>query len=124
MITKGVHCEGPFINPEKKGAHEESYIQTSLSPTLLRQCYGECLGNLRVVTLAPELSGSEEAISWLGQELGCVVSLGHSMSSLGTAERAVECGATLITHLFNAMLPVREGGRGKGGRREVREGGR
>lgn len=102
----GVHCEGPFINLEKKGAHEESFIQNTLSPALIKESYGSCLDNIRIVTLAPELNGSSETIRWLSSELGMVVSLGHSMSSLKTAEKAVGCGASLITHLFNAMLPV------------------
>ena len=115
MYFLGVHCEGPFINAEKKGAHEECYIIDRLSPSLVRECYGNALGNVKIITLAPELSGSNETIKWLTEELGWVVSLGHSMSSLSTAETAFGCGASLITHLFNAMLPVREGGR-EGGR--------
>ncbi len=59
------------------------------------------------MTMAPELQGSEETIRWLTEEMKLVVSLGHSMSSLSTAESAVTAGASLITHLFNAMLPVR-----------------
>lgn len=61
---------------------------------------------MRLITLAPELRGSNETIKWLTEEMGLVVSLGHSMSSLDMAEKAFECGASLITHLFNAMLPV------------------
>lgn len=78
-----------------------------LSSSMVKECYGNALDNVRIITLAPELSGSNETIKWLPEELGLVVSLGHSMSSLDTAERAFECGASLITHLFNAMLPVR-----------------
>ena len=61
---------------------------------------------MKVVTLAPELDGSHETIKWMAEEQGWVVSMGHSMSSLNTAEAAFECGASLLTHLFNAMLPV------------------
>jgi N-acetylglucosamine-6-phosphate deacetylase len=77
-----------------------------ISRSEVRECYGESLKNVRIVTLAPELKDSGEAIKWLTEELGVVVSLGHSMSSLSTAEAAFDCGASLITHLFNAMLPV------------------
>ncbi len=59
-------------------------------------------------TLAPELPGSCSSIKWLTEEKGVIVSLGHSMATLAAAEEAVDCGASLITHLFNAMLPVRE----------------
>ena len=100
-----MHCEGPFINSEKKGAHQECFIENTLTPSRVRDCYGS-LDNVRLLTLAPELQGSEDTIRWLREETGCVVSLGHSMSSLSVAERAVDAGASLITHLFNAMLPV------------------
>lgn len=105
----GVHLEGPFINVEKKGAHREKYIQNKVSPSVVEECYGHSLDTVRIVTLAPELSGSEETIQWLTEDYGVVVSLGHSMSALDTAEKAFRCGASLITHLFNAMLPVQLG---------------
>lgn len=121
----GVHCEGPFISREKKGAHRENLVQDSICPKKLSQCY-ESLDNISIVTLAPELSGATETIKWLC-ERGIVVSMGkqnlmyvyyhllypcvfvpvgHSMAALKIAERAVREGASLITHLFNAMLPV------------------
>ena len=64
------------------------------------------MDNIKILTLAPEIAGSDETIKWLKEELNWVVSLGHSMTSLSGAERAFSCGASLITHLFNAMLPV------------------
>ena len=105
IIVSGVHCEGPFISSEKKGAHEEQYIRNSLSPASVSECYGS-LDNVRLVTLAPELPGAREAVRWLSEAKGVMVSLGHSMAQLSTAEAAVDSGASLITHLFNAMLPV------------------
>ncbi|CAI8019600.1 N-acetylglucosamine-6-phosphate deacetylase [Geodia barretti] len=100
----GVHVEGPFISREKKGAHPEQFIQSLLSPGAVVRTYG-CLDNVRVVTLAPELEGAQHTIRWLSRKKGVVVSLGHSMADLTTAEHAVNSGASLITHLFNAMLP-------------------
>ena len=74
-------------------------------PPPLQQCYGSTDG-LSIVTLAPELPGAMDGIRWLSRERGVVVSLGHSMARLKVAEEAVRGGAALITHLFNAMLPV------------------
>jgi len=50
----GVHCEGPFINGKKKGAHREAFIQSDPSPDTLQRCYGS-MDNVRIITLAPEL---------------------------------------------------------------------
>ena len=123
LVILGVHLEGPFINVEKKGAHQEKYIQNKVSPSAVKECYGSGLDDARIVTLAPELMGSEETIRWLTKDCQVVVSLGHSMSALDTAEKAFTCGASLITHLFNAMLPVQLGEREGRGKRIARGGG-
>lgn len=83
-----------------------------MSPELIQECYGSQMDNVRIVTLAPELTGALETIEWLDTYRGgekeerIIVSLGHSMAPFACAEKAVQCGATHITHLFNAMLPV------------------
>ncbi|KAH8421415.1 hypothetical protein KR009_006353 [Drosophila setifemur] len=100
----GIHAEGPFINPQKKGAHPENCIQTiEKGLSTLEDTYGS-LERIKIVTLAPEKVSDPEVIGQL-VERGITVSLGHSMASLGDGERAVQQGASLITHLFNAMLP-------------------
>ena len=103
----GVHCEGPFINPQKKGAHTEEFIKPSVNHALLQSMYGSQLENIAILTLAPELEGSLDTIEWLREnKKDLVISIGHSMANLKQAEQAVRKGASLITHLFNAMLPV------------------
>ncbi|XP_023326418.1 N-acetylglucosamine-6-phosphate deacetylase, partial [Eurytemora carolleeae] len=99
----GVHVEGPFINLEKKGAHPTQCIR---SPTegfkSVREMYGPGLKNVSIITLAPELEGSMDAIQGC-VETGILVSLGHTQATLSEGEEAVRRGAGLITHLFNAM---------------------
>ncbi|XP_061761738.1 N-acetylglucosamine-6-phosphate deacetylase [Nerophis ophidion] len=101
----GVHLEGPFISAEKKGAHPERFLRTFASggSADLIEVYGS-LDDVAMVTLAPELDGSQSAVKELCQR-GVTVSLGHSMANLSQAEEAVRHGASFITHLFNAMLP-------------------
>ncbi|GAA6222137.1 N-acetylglucosamine-6-phosphate deacetylase [Lates japonicus] len=101
----GFHLEGPFISLEKKGAHPEQYLQTFRSGGVedLMEVYGS-LDNVAMVTLAPELAGSQSVVRELCQR-SITVSLGHSVANLSQAEEAVQTGASFITHLFNAMLP-------------------
>lgn len=100
-----MHLEGPFINVGKYGAHKKEYIQKECkSLEQLEDMYGT-LDNVKIITLAPELEGMENVIPQL-KKRGIVVSAGHSMANLEDAERAVDWGVSLITHLFNAMKPV------------------
>lgn len=57
-----------------------------------------------MITLAPEKENAEKVISALKKK-GVIVSLGHSTGDLAHGEKAIQAGATFITHLFNAMLP-------------------
>lgn len=101
----GIHVEGPFINNDKKGAHEKKFIHKfNHGANSIEEVYGKDWKNISMVTLAPELENSTEAIKHLTSN-GVTVSLGHSMGSLVQGEEAVRNGASFITHLFNAMLP-------------------
>ncbi len=98
----GAHCEGPFINKKKKGAHaEEHIVNCTGGMSILKEVYGD-ISNIRLVTLAPEIEGAREMIALL-RNLNITVSIGHTTATLDVAEDAVNQGATLVTHLFNAM---------------------
>ena len=97
----GMHLEGPFIAPARRGAHPEHNLEPR-GDALERVA---ALPALRMVTLAPELDGALEAIAHLG-ERGIAVSLGHTDASLEQAEAAVGAGARMFTHTFNAMAPL------------------
>ncbi|KAL1130307.1 hypothetical protein AAG570_013245 [Ranatra chinensis] len=100
----GVHVEGPFINKDKRGAHAvEDIMDFGKGFRTLDEVYGY-LDDIKIVTLAPEKENSRCIIEELVNR-GIAVSLGHSAADIKTAEDAVSCGASLITHLFNAMLP-------------------
>ncbi|GBP65512.1 N-acetylglucosamine-6-phosphate deacetylase [Eumeta japonica] len=100
----GVHLEGPFISPSKKGAHVDEFIMTlNKGLETVLEIYGS-LDNVKIITLAPELPGALDAIKGLTQ-MGIRVAVGHSSASLAQGEEAIKNGANLITHLFNAMLP-------------------
>lgn len=99
----GLHIEGPWINPLRRGAHAEECI---FSPTLEQVYelldYGQ--GVIRMITLAPEVCAEEviEAVT----SRGIVVSLGHSNAGYDQAMQALNRGVPAITHLYNAMSPL------------------
>ncbi|MEG4806824.1 N-acetylglucosamine-6-phosphate deacetylase [Microcoleus sp. F8-D3] len=97
----GVHLEGPFLNPQKRGAHPVEFL-LSLTIENVKQVLGDCAGIVKIITLAPELDSTGEVISYL-QSLGIAVSLGHSQATAEQAQQAFERGASMVTHAFNAM---------------------
>ncbi|MBM3457327.1 MAG: N-acetylglucosamine-6-phosphate deacetylase [Armatimonadetes bacterium] len=100
----GIHVEGPYINPTRKGAQPAEGIRDPDAAEVeeLLQA-GE--GQIRIMTLAPEISGGMELIELLVQR-GIVASLGHSDATWEQAVEAIQRGATHATHLFNAMPPI------------------
>jgi N-acetylglucosamine-6-phosphate deacetylase len=91
----GVHLEGPFLSPRWPGAHDPSHLQPPSPPLLGR------LGDVALMTLAPELPGALELIRALVAE-GTIVSCGHSDADATAAHAAFDSGARAITHLHNA----------------------
>ncbi|MCA8864084.1 MULTISPECIES: N-acetylglucosamine-6-phosphate deacetylase [unclassified Halomonas] len=94
----GVHLEGPYINPGKLGA-QPAYARTGLIEELDELC---SLAPIRLITLAPELSGHMTLIRHLS-ERGVRVQLGHTLGSYEEGVEALAHGACGFTHLFNAM---------------------
>ncbi len=97
----GVHLEGPFLNPHKRGAHPAVYLQP-LTVNLVMAILSKYSSIVKVVTLAPELDPTGAAIYYL-RSLGIIISLGHSLADFAQAESAFANGASMVTHAFNAM---------------------
>ncbi|MEM6611847.1 MAG: N-acetylglucosamine-6-phosphate deacetylase [Cyanobacteria bacterium P01_C01_bin.72] len=97
----GVHLEGPFLNYEKRGAHPAQYL-LPLTKANIQRALGDYSQIVKVITLAPELDSSNQAIAYL-RHLGIIVSLGHSQAKTDAARAAFNQGASMVTHAFNAM---------------------
>ncbi len=100
----GLHLEGPYINPEKRGAQNPKYIRAPEIREIM-QYYNVSKRYLKMITLAPEITNGLDIISMLVR-LGITVSLGHSNADYETARKAIEKGASRATHLFNAMRKI------------------
>jgi N-acetylglucosamine-6-phosphate deacetylase len=99
----GVHLEGPFLAPTRLGTHPARYRQDP-DLNLLSRLIGA--GPVRLMTLAPELEGAGELIELLAAR-GVTVSCGHSDATAAEARAAFDQGVRTVTHLFNAMRPLR-----------------
>lgn len=97
----GIHLEGPYINETFKGAQYGPAIRPA-SICELEELYGILGEKLRLITLAPEMPGSSEAIAWL-RERGIAVSMGHTDASYEEAMEGFEQGITRSTHTYNGM---------------------
>jgi len=100
----GIHLEGPFLSERQRGAHDPALLRAP-DPDCVAQLVEAARGRLSMVTLAPELPGAVEAIAQLiGADVR--VAVGHSGADERTLDAALESGATVATHLFNAMPPI------------------
>lgn len=98
----GLHLEGPFLNPIKKGAHNDTYLQLP-TETAVADWLPE--NGVSLVTLAPELPGALYIARILARR-GVVVSAGHTTATLVEAAAGFNAGVRYGTHLFNAMPPL------------------
>lgn len=101
-VPLGLHFEGPFLSPERRGAHALEHLQL---PTVRAVDGWSAADGVAVVTLAPELPGALDVLRTL-VDRGVIVSLGHSSATVAEATAAVDAGARWVTHLFNAMAPL------------------
>ena len=106
----GIHFEGPFISPARRGVHPAKWI-VAPSTELLAHLLREARGTAQILTLAPELPGALELIS-KARQAGLVVSLGHTDATYEQALAAIEAGASHAAHVFNAMRPFSHRGTG------------
>lgn len=103
-IVAGIHLEGPWLSAVHCGAHDSTQLRDP-TPAEIDGLLAAGDGAIRMVTLAPERPGSDDAIARL-VDAGVVVALGHTDADYEQTRRAIELGATVGTHLFNAMRPV------------------
>ncbi|MFD3448263.1 N-acetylglucosamine-6-phosphate deacetylase [Microbacteriaceae bacterium 4G12] len=97
----GIHLEGPFVNKKMAGAQPiEHIIDPDLA--LFKKWQETALGNIRLVTLAPEQPGGLEMIRYL-KASGVIASIGHTAATYEQVNEAIEAGANHVTHLYNQM---------------------
>jgi N-acetylglucosamine-6-phosphate deacetylase len=97
----GIHIEGPFLSPHKKGCHPEDLLQTP-TVALFDRMWQASEGNIRLMTIAPELPNAPEVIAH-ATSLGVRCSIGHSNAVAAEAKAGFSAGAASATHTFNAM---------------------
>jgi N-acetylglucosamine-6-phosphate deacetylase len=100
----GVHLEGPFISPARRGAHNPEWIIPA-SPAAVGELLAAGAGLLRLVTLAPEVPGGMAAIGQL-TAAGVLASVGHSDATAAQVAAAAGAGARMVTHLYDAQRPL------------------
>ncbi|MFJ3724267.1 N-acetylglucosamine-6-phosphate deacetylase [Streptomyces sp. NPDC090045] len=100
----GIHFEGPFINPCRKGAHKEDLLRDP-DPAEVRKLIDAAHGTARMFTLATELPGGLDSVRLLAEH-GVIAAIGHTDATYEQTRAAIDAGATVATHLFNAMPPL------------------
>ncbi|CAN5484357.1 N-acetylglucosamine-6-phosphate deacetylase [soil metagenome] len=102
----GMHLEGPYLHPNKKGMQNEAFLRHPDIPEMKKIL--EVGGDLiKMVTIAPELPGGFELVSFL-KEKGIIVAIAHSEANYDEAKNAFSLGVSHITHCFNAMRPIHQ----------------
>ncbi|MGW1889893.1 N-acetylglucosamine-6-phosphate deacetylase [Streptomyces sp. NPDC002004] len=97
----GIHFEGPFISPCRKGAHSAELLRDP-DPAEVRKLVDAARGRAVMVTLAAELPGGLDSVRLLAEH-GVIAAIGHTDATYEQTVEAIDAGATVATHLFNAM---------------------
>ncbi|MDN5725367.1 MAG: N-acetylglucosamine-6-phosphate deacetylase, partial [Propionibacteriales bacterium] len=100
----GIHLEGPFLSTARCGAHPPALLR-SPDPASVEKLIMAGGDDLAMITIAPELPGAVDAIARFA-EAGVAVAVGHTSGSAEDTRRALDAGASVATHLFNAMDPI------------------
>ncbi|MFJ8858666.1 N-acetylglucosamine-6-phosphate deacetylase [Streptomyces sp. NPDC102451] len=100
----GVHFEGPFISPCRKGAHSEELLRDP-DPAEVRKLLDAARGTAKMVTLATERPGGIESVRLLAEH-GVIAAVGHTDATYEQTVEAIDAGATVATHLYNAMPAI------------------
>ncbi|HEY9424928.1 MAG TPA: N-acetylglucosamine-6-phosphate deacetylase, partial [Microterricola sp.] len=103
-LILGSHLEGPFLDTEFKGAHNERLLR-SADADELDAMLEAANGTLRQITLAPELPGATAAIGRF-VDAGVAVAVGHSAADYEQSRAAFDAGASILTHAFNGMRGI------------------
>jgi N-acetylglucosamine-6-phosphate deacetylase len=98
----GIHLEGPWLAPEYSGAHNPAVLRGVADDELVELLAS---GQIAMVTLAPEVNGALAAIPKI-VAAGAVVAIGHTGADVAVIKQAIDDGARVATHLFNAMPPL------------------
>jgi N-acetylglucosamine-6-phosphate deacetylase len=103
-VIAGIHLEGPWLSTRRRGAHEPSLMRDP-GPAEIDRVLDAGAGSIRMVTLAPERDGALAAIERI-VDAGVVAAVGHTEATYDQTRAAIAAGATVGTHLFNAMRPI------------------
>lgn len=99
----GVHLEGPFLNPKRRGVHPRSALET-ISATKIERLLKAGGGAIKMMTVAPELDRDYKTLRQL-QRHGIIAAMGHSAATYEEGIASIRKGYSYATHLFNAMNP-------------------
>ena len=103
-VLDGIHLEGPWLSTLRCGAHQPSLMRDP-DPAEIDRVLETGGGTIRMVTIAPERDGALAAIRRI-VDAGVVAAVGHTEATYDQTRAAIDAGATVGTHLFNAMRPI------------------